>query len=413
MQLLTFLGVFRLETTLFTWKDDPLLESPYVVEALLKFKDIHKITVFLTPQAEEHENWKELKEHISKYTTVSIEPVKITSGQSEEDFWQLFDAVVNSVAAKSEIIFDITHAFRSIPFLAFLATAFLEKAKAVKVNSIYYAAFERNQPKTPIVDLTPAIKLLDWLTATEQFITTGSSVNLGQLLSTIQQDFSDNKEQQSTQPKLLEKLGSSIQNISRSLELIRSRGVLKETARFQKLPKEELEKEIGSFAKPFELLSERIQNSYSQFALSNPENITNKESTLQKHFLLICWYVKNEQGAQAILLAREWVVSAFGVSEGMRDYLDRDERKRVEEEINGIAKKIKKSKPHLTIATARTKDELLALIWSKLRDYRNDIAHTEMPKDSADAEELQKYVRNELIKSLKCLFPQYTQLQLT
>jgi CRISPR-associated Csx2 family protein len=161
MQLLTFLGIFNLETTEFTWKNQPLLKSPYVVEALLKFNIIQKVTVFLTPQAAQHENWKKLQTNLLQLNNISVESVQINSGQSEEDFWQLFDAVVNSVKSESEIIFDITHAFRSIPFLAFLATAFLQKAKAVTVKSIYYAAFERNQLQTPIVDLTPALELLD------------------------------------------------------------------------------------------------------------------------------------------------------------------------------------------------------------------------------------------------------------
>lgn len=163
MQLLTFLGIFRLETTQFTWEDKLLLEnpSPYVVEALLKLNNIKQITVFLTPEAEAHENWAGLMECISKFKGLSIQPVSIPSGRTEKEFWQLFDAVVSAVQPKSEIIFDITHAFRSIPFLAFLAAAFLQKARAVKVKGVYYGAFEREQPQTPILDLTSAIKLLD------------------------------------------------------------------------------------------------------------------------------------------------------------------------------------------------------------------------------------------------------------
>src|SRR4028118_323992 len=99
MQLLTFLGIFRLETTQFTWEDKLLLDnpSPYVVEALLKLNDIQQITVFLTPEAEVHENWIGLRECISKYDGISIQPVSIPSRQTEREFWQLFEAVVNAV----------------------------------------------------------------------------------------------------------------------------------------------------------------------------------------------------------------------------------------------------------------------------------------------------------------------------
>ncbi|MFB2973290.1 TIGR02221 family CRISPR-associated protein [Aerosakkonema sp. BLCC-F183] len=405
MQLLTFLGVFNLETTQFTWQEKPLLEnpSPYVVEALLKFNEIQKISVFLTPEAEQHKNWKGLQECISKHKKISIEPVPISSKQTEEELWNLFVKVVDAVPPNSEIIFDITHAFRSIPFLAFLVTAFLQKARSVTVKSVYYGAFDRNQPETPIIDLTPAIKLLDWLTATEQFITTGSSINLGNLLSKIQQDFSSQDRQKITPPRLLEKLGTSIQDISRSLELIRSMGVLKETAKLQKIPAQELAKEVGYFAKPFELLSEQIQQSYGQFALSDPEKLENSQSSLQKQFLLLRWYVKKEQGTQAILLAREWLVSARCVAKGM-DYLNKGNREQVEDELN----QMKGSKPHLTLATARTKDDKITLTWSNLIKYRNDIAHAEMRRNSAEATQLQQYVKNKLIQEIETVFSEFT-----
>lgn len=405
MQLLTFLGVFRLEVTDFTWKGNSVLEyqSPYVVEALLKFNNIKQVTVFLTPEAEQHENWLGLKKCVEKYENISINSINISSGETERDIWQIFEAVVNAVKPKSQVIFDITHAFRSIPFLAFLATAFLQKATDVKVDSVYYAAFKRDQPKTPIVDLTPALRLLDWLTATQQFINTGSSVDLGELLKTIQQDFNFNNLNDSKPPRLLESLGNSIQDISRSLELIRAMGILQDTANLQTIPAIQLSQEVGYFAKPFELLSAQIQQSYSQFALSSPEKVENSQLALQKHFLLLRWYVKNNMAAQAILLAREWIVSVRCQKKGMI-YLNRDHRKKVEDEINDMNRR---KKPNLSKSTARSPEDKLILIWSDLIKYRNDIAHAQMSFNSTEITKLQKYVTNELIQSLENLFPEF------
>lgn len=98
---------------------------------------------------------------------------------------------MESVPENSEIIFDITHAFRSIPVIVLLASAFLEKARNVKIKGVYYGQYDPKNNRASIFDLTPAIKLLDWLTATDTFINTGSSQKLGQLLADIQIDFSD------------------------------------------------------------------------------------------------------------------------------------------------------------------------------------------------------------------------------
>ncbi|MCL1471652.1 TIGR02221 family CRISPR-associated protein [Argonema antarcticum] len=412
MQLLTFLGKNKYSPASYTWKKKQVqTPTPYVAEAFYELyelvspgKKIEKVSVFLTPEAREA-HWEELNKRLSE--RVFLKDVPIPSGKSETEVWEIFDAVVGEVEPGAKVLFDITNAFRSIPILVLLAGAFLQKARNVEIQGVYYGAFEANPAEPPIFDLTPAIKLLDWLTATEQFITTGSSIGLGNLLSTIQQDFSSQDRRQIRPPRLLEKLGNSIQDISRSLELIRSMGVLKETAKFQKIPAEELAKEVGYFAKPFELLSEQIQQSYGQFALTDPEKLENSQSALQKQFLLLRWYVKKELGAQAILLAREWVVSAWCVTKGIDDYLDRSKRERMEEELNHTTGKIRIRKPHLTIVTARSSDDLLAVIWLELRDYRNDIAHAEMRRDSADASELQKYVKTQLIQNLERLFPKF------
>ncbi|MBW4629043.1 MAG: TIGR02221 family CRISPR-associated protein [Brasilonema octagenarum HA4186-MV1] len=407
LQLLTFLGIGNLQPTLYTWQGNQVATpTPYVAEALCELYEIinpgqkiDQVLVFATPEARE-KHWHQLNQRLA--SRFPLKDVSIPSGKSETEVWQIFDAVVDAVNPGSQVLFDITNAFRSIPLLVFLASAFLQKARNVEIKGVYYGAFEANPQQPPIFDLTPAIKLLDWLTATEQFITTGSAVSLGRLLSTIQKDFSRQNQQQSTPPRLLEKLGTSIQEISHSLELIRSMGVLEETANLQKIPATELAKEVGYFAKPFELLSEQIQQSYNQFALSHPENSTNNHLALQKHFLLLRWYAKKDMGAQAIILAREWVVSAQCVIKEF-DYLNKSNREQVEEELN----QMKGAKPKLTPATARTKADKLTLVWSNLTKYRNDIAHAEMRRHSADAQQLQKYVTTELIKSLENLFPEF------
>jgi len=414
LQLLTFLGTSDYKPTCYTWQGKQVTNpTPYAAEALCELYEfvnpdekIHEVLVFLTPEARE-KNWDGFRKNLIN-KKLNVKDIPIPSGRSEPELWQIFDAVVNAVNPGTQVLFDITNAFRSIPLLVFLASAFLQKARNVTIKGLYYGAFDADPQKPPIFDLTPAIKLLDWLTATEHFITTGSAVSLGSLLSTIQKDFSSKEYLESTPPKRLQELGNSIQSISHSLELIRSRGVLKETANFQKIPAEELNQEIGNFAKPFELLSERIQQSYSQFALLEPENLSNHKLALQKHFLLLRWYVKNEQGAQAILLAREWLVSAECIAQE-KNYLDGEKREEVEKRLNYMCN----HKRNLNKATARSRDDKITLLWSKLRSYRNDIAHTEMRSGSTSGEELHQYVKTQLIPSLEQVFPEYVNLKLS
>lgn len=408
LKLLTFLGINDYTPTSYTWQGKQVKAStPYVAEAYCElYKVIHpneqinEVLVFLTPEARQ-KHWGSFQERLADRCI--IKDISIPSGKTEAELWQIFDAVVSAVEPGSQVLFDITNAYRSIPFLVFLAIVFLEKARSVIIKGVYYGAFDANKKEPPIFDLTPALKLLDWLTATQQFITTGSSVGLGELLKTIQQDFTVNLQEPCTPPRLLEKLGTSIQDISRSLELIRAMGVLEETENLQGIPAQELAQEVGYFAKPFELISAQIQQSYSQFALSDPTKNENSKLSLEKHFLLLRWYVKNDMGAQAVLLAREWIVSAICYKKGL-NYRNYKNRKEVTDELN---KMNKNKRPNLTKATVRSPEDKLILTWSDLISYRNDIAHAEMRINSADVTELQRYVKNELIKSLENFFPEF------
>ena len=214
MQLLTVLGTGHYKPTCYTWQDKEY-ETEYVAEALKEFFKPDKISVLVTTEAKE-KHWDKIKPRLGDIAT----DILIPSGKTEAEVWQIFDEVVKIVEPNTQVIFDITHAFRSIPFLVLLASAFLQKAKGVTIQGVYYGAFEINNTKPPIFNLTPAVKLLDWLTATEQFISTGSSVELGKLLRTIQDEFyTKNKPKKNeAKPTTLIKFGEAIQKISHAIE---------------------------------------------------------------------------------------------------------------------------------------------------------------------------------------------------
>jgi len=399
MQLLTILGTGKYETTLYTWQNNQV-ETRYVAHALCEFFQPESVTVLVTNEAKEA-HFENLQQILSPRFPVN--DILIPSGKTEEEVWQIFDAVVNVVEPNSKIIFDITHAFRSIPLLVLLASAFLQKARNVEIGGVYYGAFEANRQQPPIFDLTPAIKLLDWLTATDKFINTGSSLELGKLLSTIQQDFYRGGKQKtaSFKPTRLQSFGDRIQALSRSIELVRPIDLIAESTQLRKIPTTQLQDEVGEFAKPFELLLNQIQKDYGQFALIDSEQDNVKEE-LQKQFLLLRWYVDKKLTVQAILLGREWIVSALCLAEGVNNYRDRPQREVIEKQLGQMIG----ATPNLNqpIVKHISSTEKLAALWSKLTEYRNDLAHAQMRPTTISASTLQEYVDKKLIQSFSELF---------
>ncbi|MDY0133364.1 MAG: TIGR02221 family CRISPR-associated protein, partial [Desulforegulaceae bacterium] len=96
---------------------------------------------------------------------------------------KVFDELENG----DEIIFDITHAFRSIPMLAIVILNYAKVLKNVSLSGIYYGAMEAlgNIPVVkemelkkrfvPIFELTAFDTLLDWSSAIERFTKSGDA----------------------------------------------------------------------------------------------------------------------------------------------------------------------------------------------------------------------------------------------
>jgi len=403
MKLLTFLGTNNYFSTTYVWEEQET-ETEYVAAALAKFFSVETVQVFLTTEARA-KHWEAFQQAVPQARDIDI-----PSGQSEDELWQIFEAVVNSVEAEETVILDVTHSFRSIPLFVFLAGIYLQKARDVKISGVYYGAYERDRERSPIFDLTPTLKFADWLTATDKFLNTGSAKELGQLLSTIQKDFYRQGRQgtESISPKALRQFGDRIQAISASIELVRPLKLMEETASLEKISYDTLKTEVGTFAQPFALLLDRIQADYSQFALAKAREANPREA-LAKQFDLLHWYVDKSLSAQAILLSREWLVSALCI--GLRrDYLQKSEREIVEQSLNQLVEwaKDKDRNPKPIAADALepvvTNLEDLSNLWSQLRDMRNDLAHAEMRQDPLSASDMTEFVQQDLLTRLQELF---------
>jgi CRISPR-associated protein, Csx2 family len=424
--LLTTLGTGDYTETTYFFGEQRADKTCYVAKALCQLFEIDRIILLLTEEARA-KHWGRLQESLPP----QVEKVAkaIPEGKTEAETWEIFDVLVDGIEPNSRLLFDITHAFRSIPLLVLLGAALLRKAKNVEIQGLYYGLYRPGQAETPIIDLTPAIRLLDWLTASDKFISTGSAVELGQLLDTVQRDFYRQQRpgKGDPRPTRLQSFGQAIRDISRSLELVRPVSLQEDLRKLQRHSTQELAEEVGQFAKPFGLLLQSIQNSYSQLALPADQK-EDPRAQVQKHFQLLRWYVEKRFTTQAILLAREWVVSALCLCEGLQDYLEREARQGVEHQLGSLIPREEQLLGDLpaTGSLIQHQEQLqslppiaahvpdvqqLAKLWSRLSEYRNDVAHVQMKPKPLRSEVLESFVLQDLLPKLEALFPELTRTE--
>ena len=288
------------------------------------------------------------------------------------------------------VIFDITHGLRSLPFLVFLFAAYLKAAKQVTIQAIYYGALElksENNGLAPVIDLSEFVSMIDWVTASTQFVETGDARQLSKLLN-------PNKDQSGANKKAADTLFdvSLATLLCRPLEL----GMGAEALAQDLL---EAEKQQPNRVVPFEMLRQQVTQTFSSF-VGNLDGDT--EAALQAQFRLIKWYHNNNRIIEAMTLAREWLLAAVNYKlDGTVDIDDRYIRTDISEalweigqntpprELTDYGKKIHKWQEKRQLIT----------VWNKVRILRNTLDHAGYERRAPNSSKIVKDA-NQAIDSL-------------
>ena len=186
----------------------------FVQEATLKlfcndWSGNDRILIFTTDEAEQ-KNWhdnghkdrktgklltrKGLNQCIENLNlSAPFKNVPIPDGQSEAEIWEIFRIVLDQLTQGDEIVFDITHAFRSIPMLAIVVLNYAKIMKDITIQGIYYGAFEAlgsiqeansipvDERRVQILNLTSFDQLMEWSFAINRFIEAGDAAHISRL----------------------------------------------------------------------------------------------------------------------------------------------------------------------------------------------------------------------------------------
>lgn len=343
-KIITFLGA-----TLIKDREGNLVKTNYLhngkiypgsvfPEALRQFTSYDKMLVFVTKKAREV-TWPQLE----GLNDERITPVDIPTGNTTEELWELFGIILGQVDEGDCVIFDITQGLRSTPFLMFLFASFLKIARNVSIEAIYYGAFELGNPRegipAPVFDLSEFVEMLDWLTATDRFVTTGDGQALTALLKEKMPPGLQMGKDESARAlgKDLRSAADGIEEMSQALLMVRPFETMTSGLAVSKILTSS-EERITETAPPFGALVDRVRKSYGQFALESPLEPEAALPNLMRQLDMIGWYLAHQQAVQATLLMREWLISAFMAVNRIFPFHDRIQREKVEKQFNDAAR---------------------------------------------------------------------------
>ena len=340
-KIITFLGKYPRETIYS--HSNRTYKGQVFAEALHQFCEYDTMLVCVTEEAKAT-TWPLLE----ALGDALIKPIDIPTGRTTEEMWETFKIITQYVEEDDRVIFDITPGLRSLHFLVFLFAAYLKAAKNVTIAAIYYGAPElsdsKNNVPAPVIDLSEFVSMIDWITATNQFVKIGDGQALASLLKSAIPSSIELRDIPSSRPikDNLKKSAEAIENISLALSVTRPIETMRLATELEQI----LQQAAPSFAdraKPFSLLSDKVVQEYGQFALGDPTDEATFTENLRLQFQMIKWYIDRNQLVQAVTLAREWLVSILALRFDEPMFDDKNGRNFVEAALNNA---VERNKPH-------------------------------------------------------------------
>lgn len=328
-KLFSFLGTGKYEPCYyyFTVGEEQIKDKHYrcyVQESLTNLlpdldKELDEIVIFITDEAWEV-NWLKnnnekydlpgLRDVLEKYKDkYIITPVRIPSGKSEQELWEIFDKVFDEIESGDEIIFDITHSFRSLPMVAIIILNYAKFIKQCDIEGIYYGAVEALCPPRelgkmkieerycPIFDLTSFVELLDWTVGIDKFISTGDARDVAFLLDIERERFGRLKEYDKS--NFFKHLKNSIYSYTNSIATCRGKEISKRTLDLKSKLEEITDSPELVYIKPIKPLLEKMSSELKTYSADEHKNMLK----------VVKWCYEHNLIQQGITILQEGVVT--------------------------------------------------------------------------------------------------------
>lgn len=417
MKLLTFLGAAQAYETTYVLDDGRTHTACYCGAALARFHPDTDMRVFVTADARAM-HWAAFAAE-AEDQVAALQAVDIPDGRSEADLWGIFQAVVDQVEPDDTVIFDITHGYRSLPFLSFLAAAYLRVARGMKLEAVYYGNFEARdrsvEPnRAPVIDLTRFVDLLDWTVAADRFVRQGDARDLADRLRALRPDYQDQRRDATAKQSatVLGQAAHELTRVSQALQLLRPAETMDASAALQARVAALSEVTLLS-GLPFGLLAGRVQAEYAPLALSTPAQTAQPIKALRIERAMIQWHLARGQYVQAVGLGREWLVTWMLLHAGFSDPLDKATRDVVEGVITTAGQECKQQSGQFGPHRFSTGHELDAIpqvthaldLYSILGNLRNDIMHAGKRRNPSPAKELAQGVNKHCLRLFELPLP--------
>jgi len=363
-------------------------------------------TVLVTEAAKDR--WYEELEAELKAAGVVPEAVLIPEGRTENELLSVLVAMERRVGEEEEVVLDVTHSLRHLAFVFMAALVYLTALKRVRLAGIFYGAFElRDGEAAPIINLGLLFTLVELYTAVETGLKSGDLRPLARLFSdkrallwkegtgrSVEQDLN----QLSKTADCLEQLGEAL---AAGLPLeagIHARRTADVLAKFEVVGAEAAPR-LAADRLALEPFRERLLRIAVDAPAKRKTDLCLDRREIERLLAVVEWYLDRRDVPRALILLEETLISLAlwsswvgGEGTGRAEWLDEKARRQGKGLLDVLVERNR-------YGLCTEAEAELAKQWSRLRGFRNRLAHAGFKKDEGpvqaqDARELVDYVRS-------------------
>jgi CRISPR-associated Csx2 family protein len=262
---------------------NPVKNVRFIQEALVSllckdWTENDRIVIFLTEKAKDT-NWVDngqkqgLENRLKSLgLKVNLVPIFVPEGRTETEIWTIFEEVFNQINNDDEVIFDITHSFRSLPMLAIVILNYAKVLKNIEINGVYYGAFEALDAvgNASIFNLMSLVQLFEWTNATSNFLKYGDAEGISKLSMKKIDPLLKEKRGDDQSAQDIKKLSKQLVMFTKYIQTCRGLDIVK--GHEIKILKEAVKNNKDSFIKPMNPLFDKISDKFESFNQNEIKN---------------------------------------------------------------------------------------------------------------------------------------------
>ena len=321
-KLISFLGTSPYKPVNYTYDQQQSKRTAYVQIALMELFQWRpledELILFLTPSARE-KNWlpagdsKGLERELSAhFRTMKIQVIDVSDQLLERDLWHIFDTISGSIDDGDQIILDITHSPRHVPFWGINVLDFWRTTKRIEHVQIVYGNLARHSVSSAVVasesiatieDLSSMFYLMDWTSGVQSFLETGNTVLISRLVKRLKRRYRKSDESLILLERVVVALEKFSNNVAlcRSLHINESANEIRQTLNVFLAHIDAREQSIMGILKPFTYLFPAIE------ALLSP--LTGH--LFRDQLFLAAWCVEKQMYQQSVTILSENITTKF------------------------------------------------------------------------------------------------------